>query len=281
MREGGPRAREVCGAVLRLLRLPRLTPRGVDDAAELLAALKRPDGRHHGLQGLDLRHVAELVTAETLVELCEALPNLSTLRLPDRGQGCKLTAAEVAAATAGLSRLTALHVPCVSGLAAAALLPKARAHHLQVLTLATPLLAAAVPALAPFSALSALSFKGKGFVRMDHVLSLAAQLPALAALELEGSFMTTAYPLQRLTRLTSLSLTGHVGGELTMNEMLLGHVGTLTGLASLALDLLWDEDADRKQILWLDDTTALTTQHGSLFWPNFLKYHPLTEDTKY
>jgi hypothetical protein len=258
----GPRSRQICRALLDLYGpLRRLTPRGVETSSELLAALV-VSGRHRELTSLDLSYVHHLITDDSLPALCEALPALRALRLhPLTWRGAKPTfsAAAVAAATSHLPQLTALHVGSVSD--------KRRWPHplltkwpiqgcplLENLALPrswVPLASTALPAL---TGLSRLAFGGEDCeftaMHMSHIAAVAPQLPALVALELEGSFKASAQ-FQGLTQLTALKVYGRPAGQV------LQHIGSLTNLRSLEVRLRWRR-RDQPQHGWLDELACLT-----------------------
>jgi hypothetical protein len=269
-----PRSRELCRALLHLHdHIPHLTPRGVETADELLAALARPDDHHKHLASLNLIYVGDILTDDVLLALCTSLPNLCTLHLP--ACDSKLTVAGVAAATAHLPGLTALDVPDLSDVPWSYEAPSTdsdddinegdtiptwvvndSAHHLQRLRLPSALHVTSATALSRCTGLSALIFRGDGDIDIPPVAALVAQLPALVVLELEGNFRHTG-SLQSLTRLTALQLWGQVGER--EGDRLLTQLAALTNLRSLSLAAWWDDARQSIHPGWATALTALTS----------------------
>jgi hypothetical protein len=273
----GPRSRELCRAFLHLYGpLRRLTPRAVESPADLLSALTA-NGRHARLTSLDLSHVINVLSIDTLQALCAALPALQTLRLPSSRRagapsGFSLSLSSVAAATARLPALAALHAPFLAGaksLPPPAAQPAQGWARLQSLTLPIAFTASSAAALAHCTALCRLRFEGRGHVDVAHVAPLAAQLPALAALELDGlGRIDGSAHLGGLTRLTALLLAGAVAEAGSSTGQLLHRVGALTRLRSLHLQLWWNGDWQTAQPGWLTALALLTSLR--------VDYDPLT-----
>jgi hypothetical protein len=265
LHRAGPRSRELCRALLDVYGpLPRLTPRGIETPADLMSALVA-SGRHSRLSELDLSHVSSAVINDTLLALCTALPNLRAVRLPGPYQGCKLSAASVAAATVQLVSLTALHLPSTmdwdTGPAAEWPFTEACAHLRELTLPSPPPMAHSSAAVSHFTALSKLCVASVARMGAFQFAALAAQLPALVALEM-GVCVEVAAQLHRLTRLTALKLSGQVShreaGEGATTGQLLQHDGTVTSLRSLGPQLLW-QDEDTAQPGWLNGLVHLTS----------------------
>jgi hypothetical protein len=234
----GPRLREICRALLDLYGpLPRLTPGEVETPAELLSALATHDNRHLHLSELDLTHVPDAVTDSCLLALYRALPNLCTLHLPATPYRNTLSHS-IAAATAQLPNLTALHVPYMADGLREWCIAEGCATHLQELTLLSAVLEQSNAALSCLTRLSKLCLTGLHLNDLLHIVPLVAQLPALVVFTLEWSHFDTLVDLRSLTQLTALKLEGTVGERLGAQE--LEHVvGSLTHLRSLVLELYW------------------------------------------
>jgi hypothetical protein len=223
------------------------------------------NARHTQLRELDLTHVDEPVSGADLLALCKALPHLRTLRLPSFPQPQdNLTLAAVAAATSHLPALEALHVLRLSDTEGGPLLgwPVEGWSRLQELALPRALVVAASSAsFSCFGALSRLCIRGHGDIDLAHVASVAAQLPALVALEQHGGCSTfdSGAQLHTLTQLTALRLTGVVVEEGRSTTELLRRIGPLTRLRSLHLKLWWGNDLDAATPDWLAQLTCLSS----------------------
>jgi hypothetical protein len=238
----------------------------VETSDDLFSALA-VNGRHKQLTSLDLTHtpcIHKSIADGILQALCKALPNLRILRLPDPYHAaCQLTAAAIAAATAQLPQLTALHVPSLSRDDDNPVpeWPIQGCAHIQELALPRALAVRHTTPLACSTTLSKLCFlascPGGNCIDMAHIAALAAQLPALVALELAGCFKA-APQLEHLAQLTALKLSGRLEGPGGVTTGQLLHlVGTLTNLRSLVLKLAWTE-GDPAQPGWLARLTLLT-----------------------
>jgi hypothetical protein len=265
LHKAGPRARELCKAFMRVYGpLPRLTPRGLATPDELVAALATRDNRYLQLSALDLSCAKKIVMEDSLLALCKALPNLRELRLhsSDSPYGCTIpTAASVAAAISQLPNLTTLHIPFLSGMDNDPLpeWPFSGCTNLQELTLPGSFVTSpSSTALSCFPRLSKLSFEAYDIVGSAHIASLAAQLPALVALQLDGALDVGAVAqLRSLTQLTGLTMSvWYLAEQGVMTGPLLQHVGSLTNLRSLALRLDFDQDTAAPG--WLTRLTLLT-----------------------
>jgi hypothetical protein len=265
LHRAGRRTRELCTAFAHVYGpLPHLAPWGVETIDELLSALAPADDRHRHLTRLDLSRVGNLVTCDSLLSMCEALPNLRSLRLApwDRTYASELTAPAVAAATSRLLHLEELHVPFLPAAIGAGPLPEGPCQgssHLRELTLPIGLIAPSVTALSGCTALRKVCVHALQDVNISHLASLAAELPALLSLEQVGSGrLYSIASLQSLTQLTALGLCGAVSEEGATTGQLLRHVGTLTNLRSLALRLWldWGEALERG---WLTRLSRLTS----------------------
>jgi hypothetical protein len=178
-----------------------------------------------------------------------------------------LTTASVAAAASQLPSLTALDVCSTSDMADPGLEWPitggfARLRELTLPAAFMPRSTACLSWLTGLTGLSKLCFETDPEgpdVDVLQVASLAARLPALVALELEGDLEEVAR-LRSLTRLTALKLGGQVTEEGVTTGQLLHHVGTLTNLRSLALEpLWWNEDGDSGEPGWLSQLHLLTS----------------------
>jgi hypothetical protein len=273
LHRAGPRSRELCRALLDVYGpLPRLAPRGLASLEELLSALAA-SARHRHLRVLDLSDATDLRFDDRFQALCKALPSLLTLHLPVyshlmHSSDRMPTLACVAAATAHLRRLSALHAPYMSGVGGAPLCEALLQgwSHLRELTLPEPLLrASSTTALSGCTALSKLGIQGdiKGGSRVDlcHIASVASQLPALVSLQLRGSgycCMEAGPQLRGLGGLTALALAGVALEERVAAGALQQQVAALTNLRSLHLRLWWEPAWDTPRPGWLTPLALLT-----------------------
>jgi hypothetical protein len=268
LHRAGPRTRELCTLLLDVYGpLRRLTPRNVHTPGELLAALARSDLRHVHLTSLDLSHVRHAITPRSLEALCRALPSLRTLRLPSYvycTEECDFTAAALAAATAHLPNLIALHAPALPDPIPA---PSDKGSpQLQELALLSPMLPPSTTALSCLTRLSTLSLGRCAAADVPHLDSLLSQLPALSALSLhagDDSDDEGTASLPGLTQLTALTVMG-----LDRASPMLHDISTLTDLRRLALlfDLLHNSGGIPGPA-WITRLTLLTSLHVDIDTP--------------
>jgi Leucine-rich repeat (LRR) protein len=281
LRKAGPHSRELCKALAHLYGpLLSLTPRNVTRIQDLLSTLTR-QGRHKQLKALDLSHVTNLVTDNSLKLICRALPHLERLHLP---LTCKLTTPALAALQPLLpsSPLTALQISSQLPYAATAavlqvsldmILQLTRLRELALPACAAVLLAAEDEALVKLGAcsqLTQLSFsdphcrndaQDSETISAALIARCAECLPALASLKVGKRFLfvETADPLTKLRGLTALTEL-HVATVWTTwphNEALHA-IGAMANLRTLQLRLLhlgWDPAESG----WLTRLSLLTS----------------------
>jgi hypothetical protein len=283
LQRAGLRSRELCKALAHLYGpLLSLTPRDVSRIQDLLSTLTR-QGRHKQLKALDLSHVAELVTDNSLKLICSALPHLERLHLP---LTCKLTAPALAALQAlpTPSPLTSLRIsPQLPYATTAAVLRESgildsilqltQLRELALPTFAAVLLAAEDEQLVKLGAcsqLTQLSFldphcrndpSDNEITDAGCIVSCAERLPALVSLATDMRYMhvETADSLTRLQGLTSLTEL-HIGTVLAAwtHSEVMHAIGAMANLRSLQVRFLhggWDPAESG----WLTRLSLLTS----------------------